>query len=359
MVGSQQAIGRIEVDPLMRALRIDKMTVAALEATLRLALDAEHAVDRIPLWTMITTPVALLASRAEKLAEDLRAELGLNSAVVPGESFIGGGSVPIHPIPTAVVAVSPPFPSPYDSEAVWARALRRGEPAVVPRVQKGLVLFDLRTVPQDQEPGLFGAIRRVCRDRERPSRPSGIGPDRPGTSGSRRRIASMNGPEGPVEIRSVEMRSRSGYDEMVLTGFCGYHVILTRQRRRTAIQRCRVALPSTEHPMTCRRRTDLVRIARELYAWVEQLHESDRGELMILVADVRLLVPIANPPKLLFLAGNYAKHVAERGGTAAEREETFPYVFLKPPSTTLTRPGDPILIPRVSPDHIDWARLVS
>ncbi len=57
---------------------------------------------------------------------------------------------------------------------------------------------------------------------------------------------------------------------------------------------------------------------------------------------------------MLFLAGNYAKHVAERGGTAAEREETFPYVFMKPPSTTLTHPGDPIIIPRVSPDQIDW-----
>ena len=57
---------------------------------------------------------------------------------------------------------------------------------------------------------------------------------------------------------------------------------------------------------------------------------------------------------MFFLAGNYAKHVAERGGIAAERDETFPYVFMKPPSTTLTHPGDPIVIPRVSPDQIDW-----
>jgi 2-keto-4-pentenoate hydratase/2-oxohepta-3-ene-1,7-dioic acid hydratase in catechol pathway len=56
---------------------------------------------------------------------------------------------------------------------------------------------------------------------------------------------------------------------------------------------------------------------------------------------------------LLLLAGNYAAHVVERGGTAAEREETFPYVFLKPP-TTLTHPGDPVVIPRDSPDHIDY-----
>jgi 2-keto-4-pentenoate hydratase/2-oxohepta-3-ene-1,7-dioic acid hydratase in catechol pathway len=62
---------------------------------------------------------------------------------------------------------------------------------------------------------------------------------------------------------------------------------------------------------------------------------------------------LPRPPKILLLAGNYAKHVAERGGTTAERDETFPYVFLKP-STTLAGPGDPIVLPRVSPDHIDW-----
>jgi 2-keto-4-pentenoate hydratase/2-oxohepta-3-ene-1,7-dioic acid hydratase in catechol pathway len=57
---------------------------------------------------------------------------------------------------------------------------------------------------------------------------------------------------------------------------------------------------------------------------------------------------------MFFLAGNYAKHVVERGGSTAERDETFPYVFMKPASTTLTHPGDPILIPRVSPQQIDW-----
>jgi 2,4-diketo-3-deoxy-L-fuconate hydrolase len=79
-----------------------------------------------------------------------------------------------------------------------------------------------------------------------------------------------------------------------------------------------------------------------------------RGELTIPTSEVRLLVPIASPPKMLFLAGNYAKHVAERGGAAAERDDTFPYVFMKPASTTLTHPGDPIVIPRVSPGQIDW-----
>jgi 2-keto-4-pentenoate hydratase/2-oxohepta-3-ene-1,7-dioic acid hydratase in catechol pathway len=92
---------------------------------------------------------------------------------------------------------------------------------------------------------------------------------------------------------------------------------------------------------------------RTLAAWLASSPDAAE-ELAIPIDDVQLLVPIARPPKILLLAGNYAAHVVERGGTAAEREETFPYVFMKPPSTTLTHPGDPIVIPQVSPDHVDW-----
>jgi 2-keto-4-pentenoate hydratase/2-oxohepta-3-ene-1,7-dioic acid hydratase in catechol pathway len=94
--------------------------------------------------------------------------------------------------------------------------------------------------------------------------------------------------------------------------------------------------------------------ARDLFEWVEGLDPDVLDELSIPAEEVQLLVPIESPPKLLLLAGNYAAHVAERGGTAAERRETFPYVFMKPPTTTLTDPGAPIVLPRVSPDHVDW-----
>ncbi|MGE5755388.1 MAG: fumarylacetoacetate hydrolase family protein [Planctomycetaceae bacterium] len=92
----------------------------------------------------------------------------------------------------------------------------------------------------------------------------------------------------------------------------------------------------------------------DLDAWVEDLDLVARQELAIAIEDVRLLVPIGAPKKLLLLAGNYAAHVTERGGTSAERAETFPYIFMKPPTTTLTHPGDPVVLPRISPDHIDW-----
>ena len=69
---------------------------------------------------------------------------------------------------------------------------------------------------------------------------------------------------------------------------------------------------------------------------------------------LELLVPIPRPNKLLLLAGNYNEHLTEGGGRGTERAETFPYVFTKPPTTTLNDPNKPVVIPRVSPDSIDW-----
>jgi L-seryl-tRNA(Ser) seleniumtransferase len=191
MLGRREAIARIEADPLLRALRIDKMTLAALEATLRLARDPEHAVRRIPLWSMIATPLEDLTARATRLAAALSAQSGLNASVVPGESYLGGGSAPFHPIPSMVVAIRPPFSSPIESEAGLAMALRRGRPPVVARVQKGMVLLDLRTVPEREEPLLLDAIRRVCHDR-------GGGRQQPGAGAPvEARRAATEGPTAP------------------------------------------------------------------------------------------------------------------------------------------------------------------
>ena len=88
-------------------------------------------------------------------------------------------------------------------------------------------------------------------------------------------------------------------------------------------------------------------------AW-RKLASAQRDEVTIPFDEVKLLVPVADPGKLLLLAGNYSKHIEEGGGRAEERAKTFPYVFMKPPGTTLTHPGDPVRIPAVSPDQIDW-----
>jgi 2,4-didehydro-3-deoxy-L-rhamnonate hydrolase len=94
--------------------------------------------------------------------------------------------------------------------------------------------------------------------------------------------------------------------------------------------------------------------ARRLAHWLEEAGAKAVADKKLPLANVELLVPIPKPNKILLLAGNYAKHIIEGGGKAAERQETFPYVFLKPPTTTLTDPGKPVTIPRVSPNAIDW-----
>jgi len=178
MAGGEKVISRIERDPLMRALRLDKMTLAALEATLRLASDSDRATHQIPLWSMISTPVAALAARANTLAEALRSQTGFAVAVVPAESYLGGGSAPVQPIPSVAVALSSPFPTPFASEADLAKALRQTDPSVVTRVQKGLVLLDLRTVSELEDPVLLDALLKVCHDRS--TRATSNGPPLPG-----------------------------------------------------------------------------------------------------------------------------------------------------------------------------------
>jgi len=92
----------------------------------------------------------------------------------------------------------------------------------------------------------------------------------------------------------------------------------------------------------------------ELQEKIAGCDEETRLRWSLPVEAVRLLVPVPAPSKLLLLAGNYAKHIVEGGGRAEERSKTFPYVFMKPPTTTLTPAGGVVRLPEVSPDHIDW-----
>ena len=92
--------------------------------------------------------------------------------------------------------------------------------------------------------------------------------------------------------------------------------------------------------------------ASTLAAWLDK-NAALRQEVSTPLAEVVLQRPIAAPPKILLLAGNYAAHIEEEGQTAVERQETFPYVFMKP-HTTLNDPEAPIPIPACSPDHIDY-----
>lgn len=92
---------------------------------------------------------------------------------------------------------------------------------------------------------------------------------------------------------------------------------------------------------------------RDLARWIEDLDMVTLDELAVPLDEIKLLTPIEQPRKILLLAGNYVDHIKEGGGDEVVRKETFPYVFMKPP-TTLTHPGDPVILPAVSPNHIDW-----
>jgi 2-keto-4-pentenoate hydratase/2-oxohepta-3-ene-1,7-dioic acid hydratase in catechol pathway len=98
-----------------------------------------------------------------------------------------------------------------------------------------------------------------------------------------------------------------------------------------------------------------MRAAQDLLQRFGKLPAADQQRLSRPLEGARLRVPVPDPKKVILLAGNYASHIEEGGREKAlERQETYPYFFWKPPSTTLTHPGDPVRIPKVSPNHIDW-----
>ncbi|MFN8499052.1 MAG: L-seryl-tRNA(Sec) selenium transferase [Anaerolineae bacterium] len=149
IVGRADLIGRLRSFPLTRALRVDKLTLAALQATLLHYRRGE--VTRIPVWAMIAASLDDLAARAGAWAAALNAR-GLTAAVVPAESTVGGGSLPGESLPTRALALT--IPSPDD---VAAR-LRHGAPPVVARIEGDRLLFDPRTVLPEQDDALLAAI---------------------------------------------------------------------------------------------------------------------------------------------------------------------------------------------------------
>jgi L-seryl-tRNA(Ser) seleniumtransferase len=158
LAGRRDLIQKIEKDPLMRAFRLDKMTLAALEATLRIYLNEEQALEQIPILRMIQTPLETLQSRAKAIARKLKKLDGIESVEVREDiAYVGGGSLPDQKLATVVVALKAKSLS--DSEL--AQRLRTGDPAVLPRVQDGRVLLDVRTVFEEQVEELVEACGKV------------------------------------------------------------------------------------------------------------------------------------------------------------------------------------------------------
>jgi L-seryl-tRNA(Ser) seleniumtransferase len=150
IIGRAALVEQLKRHPLARALRVDKTTIAALEATL-LAYLRGTALDELPVWQMIAARPEHLHARAVRLAERS------GGTVVACESAVGGGSLPGQTLPSFAVA----FDSPQPDEL--ARALRLGEPPVVARVNEGRLLLDMRTVLPGQEAALEAALAMWAR----------------------------------------------------------------------------------------------------------------------------------------------------------------------------------------------------
>jgi L-seryl-tRNA(Ser) seleniumtransferase len=152
LVGQRDLIARCRTNPLARAMRADKLSLAALSATLALYQDPEEARVSIPVLTMLTLDAEELARRARQLASVCPS--ACRPETLSGESAVGGGAFPGASLPTTLVAL--------ESESLGADGLalrlRRGDPPVITRVAGDRVLLDPRTLPQDSFPLVAGAI---------------------------------------------------------------------------------------------------------------------------------------------------------------------------------------------------------
>ncbi len=157
IAGKKEWIQKIEKDPLMRAFRLDKMTLAALETTLRLYLHPERALREVPVLRMLGTPLEELRQRADGLVERLRSVNGLSVDVREDVAYVGGGSLPDQTLKAWVVEVT----ATGLSDTELALRLRTGIPAVVGRLRDGKLILDLRTVFEVQEAQLVEALRQA------------------------------------------------------------------------------------------------------------------------------------------------------------------------------------------------------
>jgi L-seryl-tRNA(Ser) seleniumtransferase len=160
IVGRKRYIAALKRHPLNRAVRIDKMTLAALEATLRHYLEPASAPHEIPTLRMLTAPVQDVNRRAQRLVRQLQAVLatGCSVRVQPEVSEVGAGALPLTKIPTRVVAIR----SPHISAAEIERRFRQQDPAVLGRIQQETFLLDMRTVHDHELPEVVRAFQQVC-----------------------------------------------------------------------------------------------------------------------------------------------------------------------------------------------------
>ena len=154
--GKADPVARMRSNSLFRALRVDKLTYAALEATLLAYVKRDH--DAIPTLRMMRLTKEEIGRRAEEVAAHVRSSR-IDVEVIDGESVIGGGAAPSSVLPTRLLAVTR---TDYSADELAAR-LRASDPPIVARVEDGRVLLDLRTVFPQQDGAIGAALTAICR----------------------------------------------------------------------------------------------------------------------------------------------------------------------------------------------------
>jgi len=157
VVGRRDLVSAIGRHPLVRAVRADKLAYAALEATLALWAKSPSR-GAIPVFDMLTAPVAVVAARAARLIDYLKGGAALTCRLERGASTPGGGSAPEAAIPTALVTVT----TPHHSAAALHERLRQATPPVVARISDDHVVLDLRTVRDADVEALALAVRSAA-----------------------------------------------------------------------------------------------------------------------------------------------------------------------------------------------------
>ncbi|MGB4594249.1 MAG: L-seryl-tRNA(Sec) selenium transferase [Coriobacteriia bacterium] len=160
VAGKWHVIAALKKHPLARAVRLDKMTLAALEVTLRTYLDLEAARREIPTLRMLSAPKDELATRAVRLADQISNACGGAYLVGTADdvSRAGGGALPMADIPTVVVTLAPQRISVTELEA----RLRCSEPAIVARINADRLLLDPRTLSSGDEPVVVAALKAIA-----------------------------------------------------------------------------------------------------------------------------------------------------------------------------------------------------
>jgi L-seryl-tRNA(Ser) seleniumtransferase len=152
VAGTSAAINRLRTNPLLRALRVDKATIAALAATLRLYLDDAWK-TQVPFYRMLATSIEELQARAAVLSARV-GRAPLSAQAERTIAFTGGGALPLSPIPSVALALTPRAGDPNG----LATRLRAQRPALVGRVEERSVLIDLRTVPPERDAAVADSI---------------------------------------------------------------------------------------------------------------------------------------------------------------------------------------------------------